>query len=163
MTIATKRALLLPYTELFESNFLMLNCCTKNRAFLGGPLTISVARERFHQLLVSADIFAMAVLDNYNREYIGHIQLSVSKGIGDLLFIFDKAYWGKGFAYEALKSFIPNMRAQNCFLTEIKATVQAQNKAAVRLLNKLGFQSYGRKPDEFFFICDVEESRTLPL
>lgn len=163
MTIATKRTLLLPYTELFESHFLMLNCCTKNRAYLGGPLTVSEARELFHTLLESADTFAMAVLDNYNREYIGHIQLSVQKGIGNLFFIFDKAYWGKGFAFEALNSFIPHM-CDHFSLTELKTVIQVKNIAAARLLKKLNFYLSGSKNlQEFVFICDVEEPRRISL
>lgn len=160
MTIATKRTLLLPYTEQFESYFLMLNCCSKNRSFLDGPLTVSSARDLFQQLLDSADIFSMAVLDNYNREYIGHLQLTVSKDIGNLLFIFDKAYWGKGFAYEALHSFIPHL-CQRLSLTEIKATVDAQNGAAMRLLKKLGFHLSRKDFQECVFICDVAGPRTL--
>ncbi|MDC0610441.1 GNAT family N-acetyltransferase [Vibrio sp.] len=162
MTIATKRALMLPYTELFESNFLMLNCCTKNRTFLDGPLTVASARDLFHSLLESTDTFAMAVVDNYNREYIGHIQLSLSKGIGDLLFIFDKAYWGRGYAYETLKSYIPNV-CSRFSLTEITATVQEQNLAATKLLSKLGFKSSQRRKNVYTFTCDVVESRTTAL
>jgi len=158
VTTATKRALLLPYTELFESHFLMLNCCTKNRSFLGGPLTVSHARERFQHLLSATNIISVAVLDNYNREYIGHIQLTVSKGIGDLLFIFDKAYWGKGFAYETLKPFIPSM-FQRCLLIEIKATVKEQNYAAIRVLKKLGFQSNKAKASDYVITSDMVASR----
>lgn len=32
VTIATRRTLLIPYTEAFESDFLVLNYCAKNRA-----------------------------------------------------------------------------------------------------------------------------------
>lgn len=158
MTIATRRMLLLPYTEAFESDFLMLNCCTKNRAHLNGPLTVAEGRKLFHHILNDEHIYALAVLDNYNREYIGHIQVVWECQQGDLLFLFDKAYWGKGFGFEALHSCLPKICRRFSF-KQIKASISQIDIASAKLLDKLGFvrqeeHSVVLSPlVEYVFIC----------
>lgn len=108
MTIATRRTLLIPYTEAFESDFLVLNYCAKNRALMNGPTTVAAAKQLFQRVLHDSSLYAMAVLDNYNREYMGHVFIEFeSEGRAELGFLFDKAYWGQGFASEALNAFSP--------------------------------------------------------
>lgn len=76
----------------------------------------------------------MAVLDNYNREYMGHVFIEFeSEGRAELGFLFDKAYWGQGFASEALNAFFPNM-CQRFGLQRVVATIKAQHEAARTIL-----------------------------
>lgn len=138
MTIVTRRTLIVPYTETLESDFLMLNCCAKNRAQMNGPKTVSAAREQFRRILHDPSLYAMAVLDNYNREYMGHLYLEVEQQQAELGFIFDKSYWGQGLASEALQAFFPKI-CQRFDLQRVTSLVNAQHLAAQSLLIKLGF------------------------
>ncbi|RJX67540.1 N-acetyltransferase [Vibrio sinensis] len=165
MTIVTRRLLLVPYNYSLQSEFLMLNCCVKNRAEMNGPHTVSSAKQLFQHVLSDESLHARAVLDSYNREYIGHLFISDLYGEPELGFIFDKAYWGKGIALEALSAFVPKaMRERK--LTSIKSAVNRHHIAASRVLEKMGFEFVCEKHDalgsykEYQFTSDVVEDET---
>ena len=69
-------------------------------------------------------------------------------------FIFNKAYWKKGYAFEALsaimKQYWSTREPENVGDSQVKADVDPRNKACLNLLNKLGFQvvGYGEKTYE---------------
>ncbi|MGC9460314.1 GNAT family N-acetyltransferase [Vibrio genomosp. F10] len=146
MTIVTRRLMLLPYSDSLQSEFLMLNCCVKNRAEMNGPHTVASARALFDRVLNDSSMYCMAVLDNYNREYIGHIFISQLESEPELGFIIDKAYWGKGLASEALKAFIPKAYRE-LSLQKVVATANTHHIASIKLLEKLGFQKVGENQD----------------
>ncbi|MBY7796548.1 GNAT family N-acetyltransferase [Vibrio fluvialis] len=148
MTIVTRRTLVIPYTESFESDFLMLNCCAKNRAQMNGPKTVASAKQLFQRVLHDPSLHAMAVLDNYNREYMGHVFVEVEDGHAELGYIFDKAYWGQGLASEALLAFFPKM-CQRLGLEKVVATANLQHYASIAILHKLGFHLLGTNEDVF--------------
>lgn len=148
MTIVTRRTLVIPYTESFESEFLILNCCAKNRAQLNGPQTVAAAKEQFQRVLHDDNLFAMAVLDNYNREYMGHVFVQVEDGRAELGYIFDKAYWGEGLASEALQAFFPKA-CLRLNLSTVSARANLTNYAAIAILHKLGFQLNATREDAF--------------
>lgn len=85
----------------------MLNCCAKNRAEMNGPHTVASAKQLFEKILDDRNIYSLAVLESSSRDYMGHIFISQLDSEPELGFIFDKAYWGKGLATEALKAFFP--------------------------------------------------------
>lgn len=147
MTIATRRTLIVPYTDAFESDFLMLNCCVKNRAQMNGPKTVASARQLFRRVLHDEHLYAMAVLDNYNREYMGHMYVEVSEDQAELGFLFDKAYWGQGFASEALKAFFPNI-CQRLNLKKVVSSVNVEHFSAIAILHKLGFHHLHTQEDD---------------
>ncbi|WP_000150763.1 GNAT family N-acetyltransferase [Vibrio sp. RC586] len=152
MTIATRRTLLIPYTEALESNFLVLNYCAKNRSQMNGPTTVAAAKQLFQRVLHDNSLYAMAVLDNYNREYMGHVFIEFeSEGRAELGFLFDKAYWGQGLASEALNAFFPNV-CQRFGLQRVVATIKAQHEVARAILHKLGFE-HRADIEEFFGPC----------
>ncbi|MCK6265339.1 GNAT family N-acetyltransferase [Vibrio sp. ZSDE26] len=146
MTIVTRRLMLLPYSESLQSEFLMLHCCVKNRAEMNGPHTVSSARELFERVLNDKSMYCMAILDNYNREYIGHIFISQLDSTPELGFILDKAYWGEGLATEALKAFLPKAYRE-LSLNKVIATANTHHTASIKLLKKLGFQQVGENQD----------------
>lgn len=161
MTIVTRRTLVIPYTESFESEFLILNCCAKNRAQLNGPQTVSAAREQFKRVLHDDSLYAMAVLDNYNREFMGHVFVQAEDGRAELGFIFDKAYWGQGLASEALQAFFPKACAR-LNLTAVTARASLSNYAAIAILHKLGFQLSATRQDAFGSYYAFEWQQTEP-
>ncbi|KQA16786.1 acetyltransferase [Vibrio metoecus] len=166
VTIATRRTLLIPYTEALESDFLVLNYCAKNRSQMNGPTTVAAAKQLFQRVLHDASLYAMAVLDNYNREYMGHVFIEFeSEGRAELGFLFDKAYWGQGLASEALNAFFPII-CQRFSLQIVVATIKAQHEAARTLLQKLGFE-HSADFDEFYgpcsqFVWTAEAERATP-
>lgn len=57
-------------------------------------------------------------------------------------FLFDPAYWGRGFAREAMEAFVQRRRARGS--TELTADVDPRNAASIRLLERAGFVESGR-------------------
>jgi len=165
MTIVTRRSLLVPYNESLQSDFLLLNCCAKNRAQMNGPHTVSAAKQLFSRMLHDETIYARAVLDSRTRDYMGHVFISNLDGLPELGYIFDKLYWGKGIASEVLVSFF-NRAVRDLNLTQVMATVNHGHEPSIKLLKKLGFQLVANKRDtfgcydEFRFTSDVVEHQT---
>ncbi|MFM2589174.1 GNAT family N-acetyltransferase [Vibrio sp. TBV020] len=160
MTIVTRRSLLVPYNESLQSEFLMLNCCAINRAQMNGAHTVSSAKKLFEQVLTDRNIYAMAVLDSATREYVGHVFLSDLDSEPELGFIFDKNYWGRGIASEALQAFFPKaLRDLN--ISKVIATANVGHEPSIRILTKLGFVLNAHKEDtfgpygEYLFTSDV--------
>nr|WP_228481397.1 GNAT family N-acetyltransferase [Vibrio fluminensis] len=159
---------MVPYNDSLLSDFVVLNCCVKNRAQMNGPYTVSKAREVFERILNDNTRYTRAVLDNFTREYIGHISIHEVDTEPELVFIFDKAYWGKGIATEALGAFF-SKATRDLNLHSVKATANVDHFASICLLEKLGFVKKGLNSDaygpfyEFQFTSDeaVDESELL--
>ncbi len=130
--------LLLPYDESLQLEFVMLNCCAKNRAAMNGPHTVASAKELFEKLLDDRNTYSLAVLESTSRDYMGHLFISHLNSKPELGFIFDKAYWGKGLATEALKAFLPKA-CHELGLNTVTATVNCGQQASLVVLEKLGF------------------------
>ncbi len=160
MTIVTRRMLLLPYDESLQLEFVMLNCCAKNRAEMNGPHTVASAKELFEKVLDDSNTYSLAVLESTSRDYMGHLFISHLNSKPELGFIFDKAYWGKGLATEALKAFLPKA-CRELGLSKVTATVNCGQKASLAVLEKLGFIKTGESKDlygpyfELEFTCDA--------
>ncbi len=160
MTIVTRRALLVPYNDSLQSEFLILNCCAINRAQMNGPHTVSSAKQLFRKIMTDKSIYARAVLDSHTREYMGHVFISNLDTDPELGYIFDKAYWGRGIASEVLQAFFPKA-LRDLSLSNVTATANVDHDASAQLLKKLGFHSTIQKSDtfgpynEFVFTSDV--------
>ncbi|CAE6913693.1 COG1670 Acetyltransferases [Vibrio sp. B1FLJ16] len=76
MAIVTRRMLLLPYDESLQLEFVMLNCCAKNRAEMNGPHTVASAKQLFEKILDDKNTYSLAVLESGSRDYMGHIFIS---------------------------------------------------------------------------------------
>ncbi|MGR5176100.1 GNAT family N-acetyltransferase [Vibrio parahaemolyticus] len=148
MTIATLRTILIPYTDHFESDFLMLNVCAKNRKHMNGPHSLAKARTIFRSILNDPNIYAMAVLDIRTRDYLGHVFIEhLDDGTAELGYIFDKQYWNKGIGTEVLRAFIPDA-VFTLGLKTLTANVDIDHEPSIRLLKKLGFAQCGHDKDE---------------
>ncbi len=146
MTIVTRRMLLLPYNESLQLEFVMLNCCAKNRAEMNGPHTVASAKQLFEKQFEDRNTYSLAVLENTSRDYMGHLFISHVNSKPELGFIFDKAYWGKGLATEALKAFLPKA-FRELGLTKVTATVNCGHEASLSVLEKLGFIKISESKD----------------
>jgi len=148
MTIATSRTLLVPYTEQLEHDFIVLNCCSVNRAEMNGPHTLKTAKRLFSEILSREKHFARAVIDNNTREYIGHLAITQFDGENELVFLIDKAFWNKGIASEVLRPFF-SMACFELNIGHVMATVSVDHQASIRLLEKLGFTQQAIKKDAY--------------
>ncbi|EJG1561953.1 GNAT family N-acetyltransferase [Vibrio parahaemolyticus] len=152
--------LLLPYNESLQLEFVMLNCCAKNRAEMNGPHTVASAKQWFEKMLDDENVYSLAVLESTSRDYMGHVFISDLDSEPELGFVFDKAYWGQGFATEALKAFIPKA-CRELGLYKVKANVHSHHKASIAVLKKLGFVTTRESKDlygpyfEMEFTSDV--------
>ena len=72
-------------------------------------------------------------------DVIGRVALFHGNNIGYFL---ARAYWGQGYAQEALRALIDYAFA-NLTLTEILADIDPRNDASLRLLKRLGFRRTG--------------------
>nr|WP_275658369.1 MULTISPECIES: GNAT family N-acetyltransferase [unclassified Vibrio] len=126
----------------------MLNCCAKNRAEMNGPHTVSSAKQLFQKVLHDHTIHALAVLDSRSREYMGHVFIYHLDTLPELGYLFDKAYWGQGFASEALKAFFPKV-VRDLNLERVAATANTDHIPSIRILEKLGFELCAQKTDMF--------------
>lgn len=78
---------------------------------------------------------------------IGKAGLWDGKEIG---FIFNREYWGKGYAFEALDAILKQFWSINEGVeTVVKADVDPRNERSLRLLRKLGFVVVGSAKDTF--------------
>ncbi len=151
MTIATRRTLLVPYTEELMGDFIRLNCCPINRAEMNGPHKPKSAMTLFENVLRMSQqtpMSAMAVLDISNREFIGHVFVAQEESDYELGFIFDKSVWGKGIATEVLSAYLP-IAIYRMDLQRIIATVNTHHTPSKKLLERLGFSVTSEKADEY--------------
>lgn len=61
----------------------------------------------------------------------------------ELIYGFARAYWGQGYATEAAQALLAN-----CSPGTIDATIDPENRASWRILEKLGFATIGEEEDE---------------
>lgn len=78
MAIVTRRMLLLPYNESLQLEFVMLNCCAKNRAEMNGPHTVASAKQLFEKILDDENIYSMAVLESTSVTIWGMCSFPIS-------------------------------------------------------------------------------------
>lgn len=105
---------------------------------MNGPHTVASAKQLFDKILADKNTYSLAVLESASRDYMGHVFISDLDSDPELGFIFDKAYWGKGLATEALKAFFPKARRE-LGLDKVTATVNCDHQASLAVLKKLGF------------------------
>ena len=161
MIIATRRTLLIPYTESLQSEFLMLSYCVRHSNKREALHTVSSAKRLFQRILYDPSIYSLAVLDNHSREYIGHVFIHDLDRQPELGFMFDKAYWGKGVASEVIGAFLPKALT-DLKLPQVSAKVDSCHISSIRVLEKLGFEQQGNiYPDilhfRYVFTFDEEE------
>jgi RimJ/RimL family protein N-acetyltransferase len=68
----------------------------------------------------------------------GHCVCFGEPGARDVGYWIDRAYWGRGYASEALRLFLEQLPDR-----PLKATVAAHNRASMRVLEKNGFTIVG--------------------
>ncbi len=78
----------------------------------------------------------------YQDRHVGAVSVYYENGIGELGWIVNKQYWGKGFAYEAAKAVIQYF-ATNMGTTHFIAHCDTANIASYKTMEKLGMMRIG--------------------
>jgi ribosomal-protein-alanine N-acetyltransferase len=140
-----------------KSNLLVYACDRSTTAHT----SLSQTRAFLHSMIRSPYNgvlnFTVCLLETSNPSepsFLSERQIVIGKaGIWngeEIGFIFDKDYWRKRYAFEALSAIMKQYwvtRQPEKVVKPVKADVDPRNKACLRLLDKLGFQvvGYGEK------------------
>lgn len=91
-----------------------------------------------------------AVYIKERKVYAGCIEATLSaNNSGQIAYLFSPLYWKRGYAYEACRHLVTNLRSYD--ITEIVAEVDTRNTPSVLLLQKLGFVKLNTRYNVDFF------------
>ena len=91
----------------------------------------------------------LAVVDKQTGELIGDLYLRLEKNTGWIGYTIAPQFARQGFAFEVVTQLLLELRQAG--LTQVKAGVEEQNIASIRLLKKLGFEQIGIDESERIF------------
>ena len=105
-----------------------------------GEVTPEIEVNWYKSTLQNANEKKFAICLEHNDKYIGNIQLtSVTEHDAEYhIFIGEKLHWGKGYAQQSTRLLIEIARHEYK-LRRIYLYVNPENKAAIRVYEKLGF------------------------
>jgi RimJ/RimL family protein N-acetyltransferase len=134
--------------EDFEA-FASLNADQAVRAHVGEPLSRYEARRLFDTFVAMEDSpsrEAWAVVCKDTEQYIGHCWLVLREGAAcpEIGFLIDRRHWGCGYGTEVARAVVDYALRQAGY-TRIVATVDPDNAAALRVLERAGMR---RGPDQ---------------
>ena len=91
--------------------------------------------------------FGWVVIERLSNAFVGFIGLNLSADrfrLGEIYFKIMPGSWGRGFATEAAK-IVVQFGFEQLHLHRIEAGVATENKASIRVLEKLGMKQEGMK------------------
>ena len=91
----------------------------------------------------------LAVVDKQTGELIGDLYLRLERNTGWIGYTIAPQFARQGFAFEVVTQLLLELRQAG--LTQVKAGVEEQNIASIRLLKKLGFEQIGIDESERIF------------
>jgi len=104
--------------------------------------TIGSLKKYIKERTGDKNCFFMGIFDKENNKHIGNIKLEPidwkKKSAVTGILIGDKSYWGKGIGTEATKLMV-NYGFNKLGLNEIELGVLSENKAAIKVYEKVGF------------------------
>jgi RimJ/RimL family protein N-acetyltransferase len=112
--------------------------------YIGGPdvTSLPALRERIERLRVGPPPGRDELWCNWavlaGRTVIGRIEATIHDDIAELAYVFGPAWWGRGYATEAVAWMIGEVGSRGT--SECWATVTPGNDASVRVLERTGFQ-----------------------
>lgn len=141
-SLITRRCFLRDYSEEDREYYVRLNLDPEVRRYLNGPLTEEEANELFDQALNDSTPhqgFRWAVFARKRDEYIGHFFAVPweAEGTMEWSLLLHRAFWSNGFATEIAAAAL-EYGLSLPKLERVIATVDEENAAGKRLLEKLG-------------------------
>lgn len=111
------------------------------RAFLGGPCTAEQAYEKLNRWLNAQDALHWVVRETSTDAVLGLLSVSPHHDPRDmeLSYQFLPAYWGRGYAAEALRVALAHIE-ETMPIARLVSETQEKNAASCRLLEKLGYR-----------------------
>lgn len=145
-TVHTERLILRQYIKCEADRAVLISLLTDADVmkFVSyGVLTEEKANENFKGLFTnvyeksSFDVWAVFTRDD--SSYIGHAEIKPLKGTSDweISYLLKKDCWGKGYGTELIRALI-EYGFEERKLKHIIATVKAENKPSIRVLEKTG-------------------------
>lgn len=130
------------------------------------PCDAEALRQYVKRFQGSTTHVAFAIIDRGSDAHIGNVTLNninwVHRTVDTGLMIGNKAYWGKGYAFEAW-SLVIEYGFQRLGLRKIIAGVIDGNTASLVTLQKLGFKIEGRLRQEVFIEGEPRDGLRLGL
>lgn len=110
------------------------------------PTSLDNLSDYLNHVVSNRDIVMFAICDLSNNLHIGNIKLDKFDWISGTcelgLLIGDSSYWGKGVGNEVMNLII-QYAFEELNLRKISLTVYGNNPAAIRLYEKVGFETEG--------------------
>lgn len=130
-----------------------------NKYIITKGATVSQLKEYIKEQNQKSDCLFLGIFAKDSQEHIGNIKLELinfkTKKATIGILVGNKNYWGRGIATEAIKLMV-DYGFNNLALGEINLEVCTENKAAIRVYEKVGFKISdwvsSRPPDNEFFM-----------
>ncbi|MGW0609610.1 GNAT family N-acetyltransferase [Streptomyces sp. NPDC002788] len=141
--LRTPRLLLTPYTPDDEDDFIALFQDTRVSRWMGdGPSSEAEDRALFGRIfskVYAQDLFDVWAVRRDGR-LVGHAEIKRTDEAGghEILYALAPDVWGGGLGTELAEALVSHGFG-TLGLTEVHATVAAQNEASLRLLGQIGF------------------------
>jgi RimJ/RimL family protein N-acetyltransferase len=143
-TLRTERLLLEPYVPGDEEDFVALFQDTRVSRWMGdGPASEAADRSLFERIFTK--VYAQDLFDVWavRRDglLVGHAEIKPTDAVGghEIIYALAPTAWGVGLGTE-LAEVIVAYGFGPLGLTRVYATVAAQNKASLTLLDRIGFE-----------------------
>ncbi|MGW4309559.1 GNAT family N-acetyltransferase [Streptomyces californicus] len=143
-TLRTERLLLEPYAAEDEEDFVALFQDTDVSRWMGdGPSTEAEDRALFGRVLTKVyaqDLFAVWAVRR-DGELVGHAEIKRTEAVDghEIIYALAPAAWGIGLGTELARALLDHGFGP-LGLSEVHATVAAENTASLTLLERIGFE-----------------------
>ena len=117
------------------------------------PYTKEMLSDYIQSVIKNSNNQMFAIIDNTSGKHIGNIKLIVNKENKNCelgILIGDKNFWGKGVGQESCKLLV-KYAFNDLNLSKVWLAVHANNNAAIRLYEKIGFQTEGVFKKHIFY------------
>ena len=168
MRLDGRRIYLRPMTEKDATDVYTswLNDPEVNKYLTTKSATVEELREYIAKKNMQADTKLFGIFLKENSVHIGTVKLepidTPNKKATIGILIGDKNYWGKGYAGEAMQLLIKYC-FENLHMEEVNLGVLAQNTAAMRAYEKLGFKEAKRELGVVHYPNGVFDQVTMVL
>ncbi|MFJ3247314.1 GNAT family N-acetyltransferase [Streptomyces sp. NPDC086782] len=143
-TLRTARLVLDPYVPEDEEDFVALFQDTRVSRWMGdGPATEAQDRAMFGRIFTK--VYAQDLFDVWavrrDGVLVGHAEIKPSDVVDghEIIYALAPAAWGSGLGTEVAEGIVAHGFG-TLVLTEVHATVAAQNTASLALLGRIGFE-----------------------
>ncbi|MFB7917200.1 GNAT family N-acetyltransferase [Streptomyces sp. NPDC056061] len=143
-TVRTERLLLEPYSPADENAFVSLFQDVRVSRWIGdGPKTEDEDRALFGR--VFSKVYAQELFDvwavRHDGRLIGHAEIKPSSDVDghEIVYALAPDAWGRGFGTEIART-LTSYGYDVLGLSEVHATVAAENTASLALLDRIGFR-----------------------